>query len=181
MGIFKASGSKEKSRKSSTEVIEPSNSEKIMETPDTYGPGSRQSSSRVHSSRQSYAGSRCSSYGDDIKHEVMCNFLYQQQCSKLWITDGSGQMEGVMVKKARNEYVACPPTLAQSDFAACIAHLNVPVSNVSFKGVRLLLTYVIVRHDCQLQNHQHLPHLDSRRGGRSSERWIACANPTLAC
>jgi hypothetical protein len=66
---------------------------------------------------------------DDIKHEVMVNFLYQQQCSNLWINDQSGQLEGVVLRKARGSYLACPPDLLQSEFyRACLA-LNVQVSS----------------------------------------------------
>ena len=65
---------------------------------------------------------------DDIKHEVMVNYLYQQQCSRLWVSDGSGEMEGVLLRKARNQYLACPPALIDSVFAVVCAELNVQVS-----------------------------------------------------
>jgi hypothetical protein len=68
-----------------------------------------------------------SSYLDDIKHEVMVNYLYQQQCSRLWVSDGCGEMEGVLLRKARNQYLACPPALAKSVFAMVCADLNVQV------------------------------------------------------
>jgi hypothetical protein len=64
---------------------------------------------------------------DDIKHEVMVNYLYQQQCSHLWVSDGSGESEGVLLRKARNHYLACPPQLANSPFAIACAELNVQV------------------------------------------------------
>ena len=69
-----------------------------------------------------------SSYLDDIKHEVMVNYLYQQQCSRLWVSDGSGEIEGVLLRKARNQYLACPPALANSVFAIVCADLNVQVN-----------------------------------------------------
>ena len=75
---------------------------------------------------------------DDIKHEVMCNFLYQQQCSHLWVSDGSGELEGVLLKKSRHNYMACPPQLVQSEFAEAIATLNVAVSSADI--YRLLRT-----------------------------------------
>jgi hypothetical protein len=68
-----------------------------------------------------------SSYWDDIKHEVMVNYLYQQQCSRLWVSDGCGEIEGVLLRKARNQYLACPPALANSVFAMACADLNVQV------------------------------------------------------
>ena len=68
---------------------------------------------------------------DDIKHEVMVNYLYQQQCSHLWVSDGSGEIEGVILRKARGQYMACPPQLGNSPFAMACAALNVQVSGYS--------------------------------------------------
>lgn len=69
---------------------------------------------------------------DDIKHEVMVNYLYQQQSSHLWVNpnplpgQNSGD-EGVLLRKSKGYYMACPPALGNSLFAeACIA-LNVHV------------------------------------------------------
>jgi len=64
---------------------------------------------------------------DDIKHEVMVNYLYQQQCSHLWVSDGSGEIEGVLLRKTRGQYMACPPQLGNSPFAMACAALNVQV------------------------------------------------------
>jgi len=64
---------------------------------------------------------------DDIKHEVMVNYLYQQQCSHLWVSDGSGEIEGVLLRKAKSQYMACPPQLATSPFAGACVALNVSV------------------------------------------------------
>lgn len=69
---------------------------------------------------------------DDIKHEVMVNYLYQQQSSHLWVNPNPlpGQTsgdEGVLLRKSKGYYMACPPSLANSLFAeACVA-LNVHV------------------------------------------------------
>lgn len=64
---------------------------------------------------------------DEIKHEVMVNYLYQQQCSQLWVSDGSGEIEGVLLRKARGHYMACPPQLINSPFAMACCALNVQV------------------------------------------------------
>lgn len=81
------------------------------------------------SSRASLAPStRSSTFVDDIKHEVMCNYLYQQQCSRLWVSDGSGELEGVLLRKSRNNYISCPPQLVESPFAQACAALNCQVS-----------------------------------------------------
>jgi hypothetical protein len=70
---------------------------------------------------------------DDIKHEVMVNYLHQQQCSNLWINlnaapgESSGD-EGVLLRKSKGHYIACPVSLNNSLFTeACVA-LNVHVS-----------------------------------------------------
>lgn len=67
---------------------------------------------------------------DDIKHEVMVNYLYQQQCSQLWVGDGSGEIEGVLLRKSRGQYMACPPQLGQSPFAIACTALNVQVCSI---------------------------------------------------
>jgi hypothetical protein len=91
-----------------------------------FGSGHELASSRssIAPSLQSARGS----YLDEIKHEVMVNHLYQQQCSRLWVSDGSGEVEGVLLRKARNQYLACPPALTGSVFATVCAELNVQVS-----------------------------------------------------
>jgi len=93
------------------------------------------------SSRASLAPSVQSSFMDEIKHEVVCNYLYQQQCSHLWVSDGSGELEGILLRKNRNQYMACPPQLATSDFARSCSALNVQVSYLShvFFAFRLTL------------------------------------------
>lgn len=64
---------------------------------------------------------------DEIKHEVMVNFLFQKQCSSLWIGDGGGILEGVMLRKSRGVYLSCPAPLIDTPFGqACIA-MNVQV------------------------------------------------------
>lgn len=82
------------------------------------------------SSRASLAPStRASSvFIDEIKHEVMVNYLHQQQCSSLWVHDNSGEMEGVLLRKARNNYMACPPALVNSRFAQAVSILNAQVT-----------------------------------------------------
>jgi hypothetical protein len=90
------------------------------------------SSARFNSRPQSISGRSTRSTGssmflDDIKHEVMVNYLYQQQCSHLWVSDGSGEIEGVLLRKSRGQYMACPPQLGTSPFAMACAALNVQV------------------------------------------------------
>lgn len=56
------------------------------------------------------------------------NYLYQQQCSRLWVSDGNGVLEGVVVRKTADQYMSCPPELASSPFALSMAALGVQVS-----------------------------------------------------
>ncbi|ROV98715.1 hypothetical protein VMCG_06806 [Cytospora schulzeri] len=55
----------------------------------------------------------------------MVNYLYQQQCARLWVSNGNSGLEGVIVRKSRTQYLACPPQLAYTPFAHAIAALGV--------------------------------------------------------
>lgn len=113
-------------------------SEKVSEKAPTYsrygdndsplqtpaGGSSRASLRTPRSERSSYLV-------DEIKHEVMCNYLHQQQCGNLWVSDNSGRLEGVLLRKKRNEYLSCPPALAASPFALAVSSLNVQVSTIT--------------------------------------------------
>jgi hypothetical protein len=107
------------------------------------------------SSRNSFSNrsSQSNSFLDDIKHEVMVNYLYQQQCSHLWVSDGSGEIEGVLLRKSKNTYMACPPQLGSSPLAAACAGLNVQVSyNQNPQSHQQLLIFS-VRHDSKFSGH----------------------------
>jgi len=104
---------------------------------------------------------RSSSFLENIKHDLMVNYLYHQQCLRRWVTDSSGEIEGVLLRKTRGEYLACPPSLGQSRFAHACAALNVQVwlallSITQLLSVKLTRT---VRHDRQLPSHSLLPGL----------------------
>lgn len=62
---------------------------------------------------------------DDIRHQVMVTHMYQQQCNAFWVGDGSGEIEGVVLRKTRMQYLACPAALTDSPFASACAALNV--------------------------------------------------------
>ena len=78
-------------------------------------------------SGRSFRSNHSSTVVDEIKHEVMVNYLYQQQCSQLWVSDGSGEIEGVLLRKSRGHYMACPSQLGSTSFAMACAALNVQV------------------------------------------------------
>jgi hypothetical protein len=70
---------------------------------------------------------------DDIKHQVILNYLWQKQRGLMWITDTSGQLEGVMIRKNKHEYLCRPPALGCSQFVRSMSLLNVQVSRNSLK------------------------------------------------
>lgn len=109
---------------------------------------------KFDSSRASLAPSTNSStYVDEIKHEVMVNYLYQQQCSHLWVNDSSGEFEGVLLRKSRNSYMACPPQLASSTFGMACAALNVQVGVSQIRSHPSVKLTTAGRHDGQFSRH----------------------------
>ena len=76
-------------------------------------------------------------FASGMRHELMVNHLFTQQCQRLWMGDGEGQVEGALIRKSMGSYLACPPSLAQSSFATSCAALNLPVSFVRFLMKRL--------------------------------------------
>ena len=82
-----------------------------------------------------------SRYLVDIRYEVMINHLFQQQCGAMWINHNSpAQCEGIMLRKARGEYLACPPQIMASTFAAGCKELNLHVS-IHTRETCIRLTY----------------------------------------
>jgi hypothetical protein len=88
------------------------------------------------SSSSAVISSSSSAIVDDVKHEVMASYLYQQQSAQQWVGQqqvtipyGAPSMseEGVLLRKSRGNYIACPPTLARGVFADACAALNVQV------------------------------------------------------
>ncbi|KAF4124458.1 hypothetical protein GMORB2_5124 [Geosmithia morbida] len=114
--------------------------------------------SRFNSRPQSISGrsirsNRSSMFVDDIKHEVMVNYLYQQQCSHLWVSDGSGDVEGVLLRKSRGVYMACPPQLGNSSFAASCTALNVQCAiTVNSRVIKTFLQWSPGAVDVPLMN-----------------------------
>lgn len=66
---------------------------------------------------------------DDIKHQVVLNHIFKNQCSSLWIRNIDDNIEGAMVRRKKNDYLYKPQALEQSSFARAMAALNVQVSN----------------------------------------------------
>ncbi|KAG5931353.1 hypothetical protein E4U53_001809 [Claviceps sorghi] len=108
-------------------------------------------SGRSDRSTPSIGGS--SMFLDDIKHEVMVNYLYQQQCSQLWVSDGSGEIEGVLLRKVRGQYMACPPQLGNSPFAVACTAMNVQCAmTVNSRVIKTFLQWSPDAVDVPLMN-----------------------------
>ncbi|KAK3367330.1 glycosyl transferase family group 2-domain-containing protein [Lasiosphaeria ovina] len=137
-------------------------------------PASVQLSSRPQSiSGRSVRSAGSSMFLDDIKHEVMVNYLYQQQCSHLWVSDGSGEIEGVLLRKARGQYMACPPQLGNSPFAMACAALNVQCAmTVNSRVIKTFLQWSPEAVDVPLMNGlrvQILPTIDDLTRARKHQ------------
>jgi hypothetical protein len=69
-----------------------------------------------------------SRYLEDIRHEVMVNYLFQQQCAYLWLDhENPSDCEGVILRKAKGRYLTCPPQLVESTLATACIELNLQV------------------------------------------------------
>ena len=99
---------------------------------------------------------------DEIKHEVMVNYLHQQQCGHMWVADGSGHLEGVLLKKYRGEYLACPPDLINSEFAMACQALNVQVRFASRAFLRTHADDHLGCYDCQFKSYCNISWLVGR-------------------
>jgi len=86
----------------------------------------------------SNVGSVTATFVDDIKHEVMVNYLFRQQAVMLWadimdtnshhgIPGVSGFEEGVLLRKSKGCYLACPSKLAGGTLAHVCTALNIQV------------------------------------------------------
>ncbi|KAK3186176.1 hypothetical protein K4F52_005166 [Lecanicillium sp. MT-2017a] len=114
---------------------------------------SRPQSTRSGRSGHSTPSNQSSFMLDEIKHEVMVNYLYQQQCSQLWVSDGSGEIEGVLLRKARGHYMACPPQLVNSPFAMACCALNVQCAmTVNSRVIKTFLQWSPDAVDVPLMN-----------------------------
>ncbi|MCJ1395005.1 hypothetical protein MMC18_007886 [Xylographa bjoerkii] len=102
----------------------------------------------------------------DIKCDVMVNWLHQQQLERLWTSGGSG--EGVVLKKSRDTYVACPGDLSnvRDHLFDAVQRLNVRVAmTVNTRVIKLFLRrqdlpYVPLKDGLRLQilpNINYLP------------------------
>ena len=67
---------------------------------------------------------------DGVKHQVMVNYLYQQQGNNGWRSNDESLSQGIMLRLSKDNYLTHPPQLVQSNLAGALKNLNVQVSNV---------------------------------------------------
>ncbi|KAI5778692.1 glycosyl transferase family group 2-domain-containing protein [Geopyxis carbonaria] len=106
----------------------------------------------VAASSSGILSSKSSAFIDDIKHEVMVNYLYQQQSAQMWVNPlnrnsshfrtPTSSGEGVLLRKSRGHYMACPPDLITGTFADACTALNVNVAmTVNSRVVKTFLQW----------------------------------------
>ena len=86
------------------------------------------SSSKAESLAESDGKSDRSLCWDEIKYEVMCNWIFQQQCVRMWVSEFGGTGEGTLVKRSTGSYICFPEDIMESTFAQAAEILNVNVS-----------------------------------------------------
>ncbi|KAF2636439.1 putative glycosyltransferase family 2 protein [Massarina eburnea CBS 473.64] len=110
---------------------------------------------------------------EDIKHEVMVNHLFLQQCKKLWIADVSGEIEGVILRKTKGTYLTCPPSLIQSPLAYYCSVMNFNVAmTVNSRIITTFLTHAPHLTDVPLKGGlriQILPTINSLPHARKNQ------------
>jgi len=97
-----------------------------------------------HRSRRN-SGSRAPSvkstgFADDLKLEIMCIHIYQKQCASMWVSEGGGMDEGVLIKRSRGLFVTCPPEFVESELAETLGALN--VQSAMTVNSRVIKTYL---------------------------------------
>jgi len=124
------------------------------------GPYDAKADKSVNNSEKSsiFTGSGASSsnqsgYVEQVRHEIMCNYMWQQQQSNLWIDDRADLEQGIMIRRSRGTYVSAPPDLAYSRFAASCSAMNVPSAmTVASKTIGILLDCAPDATDVPLRN-----------------------------
>jgi hypothetical protein len=67
---------------------------------------------------------------DVVKHQVMVNYLYQQQGNNGWRSNDESLSQGILLRLSKDNYLTHPPQLAESALAQALKNLNVQVSIV---------------------------------------------------
>ncbi len=115
----------------------------------------------------------------DIKHDVMVNWLYQQQLEKLW---GSClPHEGVVLKRGRGDFICCPPSLKdhESMLFQQVSLLNVKVSLICNFTMKTADPSAKVCHDSTNSGYQNFP-ISTRFRFRATRRQSPVAVPSVS-
>ncbi|KAH6655564.1 glycosyl transferase family group 2-domain-containing protein [Truncatella angustata] len=96
----------------------------------------------------------------DVKADVMCNWLYQRQLEKQYVT-GMLPGEGVVIKKGKQNYACCPPQLQETPGSLyemamelnvrCAMTVNTRVINVILSSRRSAFDYIPLPDGLRLQ------------------------------
>ncbi|KAF2648213.1 hypothetical protein K491DRAFT_670986 [Lophiostoma macrostomum CBS 122681] len=120
---------------------------------------------------------------EDIKHEIMVNYVFQQQCGKMWMGEVTGEVEGVVIRKNRGTYLACPPELTHSPLVYYCSMLNIRVAmTVNSRIIRTYLQWAPQATDVPLTNGlriQILPTIDDLHKARKNQFAAFLANEML--
>jgi hypothetical protein len=65
---------------------------------------------------------------DAVKHQVMINYLYQQQGNNGWRSSNESQPQGIILRLSKDNYLSYPPQFAESTLVEALQNLNVQVS-----------------------------------------------------
>ena len=86
-----------------------------------------------------------------LRHEVMVNSLHQKQATRLWF--GYEEDEGVVLRRAKGDFVSAPANVLNSTFGRAAAKMNLPVAmTVNSRTIQLLLASSVGVSDIPLQN-----------------------------
>lgn len=112
----------------------------------------------------------------DMKTEIMCIYLHQQQVKNMW--SNGGRDEGVLLKKARNEYHCSPPALEQEQGGIfdAVRGLNVRVRDEILNCV--FQTNLVVCDDREYAVGSTVPTTATRHSVRPPRQRIASASIT---
>ena len=98
-----------------------------LSRPQSSGSPSSLSINQAHASRRQTL--------DVVKHQVMVNYLYQQQGNNGWRSSNESQSQGILLRLSKDNYLTHPPQLAQSALAEALKNLNVQVSSFILLGL----------------------------------------------
>ncbi|KAF2170004.1 hypothetical protein M409DRAFT_64391 [Zasmidium cellare ATCC 36951] len=63
-------------------------------------------------------------YNDNVQRDIIVSYLFQRQCTSMWIQDVAGTTEGVILKRTNNDFLALPISLKGTMFQKAVMSLN---------------------------------------------------------